>query len=161
MFNLLLTSVIIFTFSVEFENNFNTEQEYFYFEERNQSARLYRVNDTLTLILHQGENCSVYRSAIKSGNFTFSWLGFKVNEQKMEKETGCPQYETISSPLRYSNLEPITETVYSCTKDSFNYWYIMLMIILSGAFFESKSQGMQMLKRLVNQRNNNIQPTEV
>ena len=160
MFNLLLTSVMVFTFSVEFENNFNTEQEYFYFENRNQLARLHRVNNTLTLVLQQGENCSVYSSTIKNSNFTFSWLGFKVNERKMEKEISCPQYETISSPLRW-NLEPITENVYSCSEGSFNYWYIMLMIILSGAFFESKSQGMQMLKRLVNPRNNNVQPTVV
>ena len=159
MFTLLLTSIAVLSFSIEFENKFNDErQDYFFFEGKNQSAHLSRVNNTLTLFLYKSGNFSIYRSSIESGNLTFSWSSFRVNEEKMNLEKSVGEISnlhfenfTLLSPLiTFSNKEPTPIQVLNCTDGSINYWYILLMIVMSGVLFESKTHGAQMIKRLLN-----------
>ena len=167
MITLLLTSITALSFSVVFENKFNDRQDYFIFEGKNQLAHLSRVNNTLTLIINKEENYSIHKSIIASSNFTFSWIGFKVNEQKMELEKGNGEisnlrYEnfTFLSLLKTFPIEPVPVQVLNCSEDSINYWYILLMIIISGVLFESKTHGAQMIKRLFN-RNSFVQVDNV
>ena len=159
MFNLLFASVATLSFSIQFKNRFDARQDYFFFEGKDQTAHLYRFNDTLTLTLQQGQNYSVHKSTVNDGLFTFSWLGFKVNGKEMlsEKMIGKisgQHYEnfTFLSPvIRFSEPEYEIENVYNCSEGSFNYWYVMLMLFVSGLLFASKSQGIKILKRFINQ----------
>ena len=148
MFNLLFATISTLSFSIEFQNKFNVVlQNYFLFEGENQSAHLYRVNDTLTLLMVQGRNYSLLKSKVyvNDDSFTFSWPEFTINGQKMKKERNVGEisnhhYEnyTFLSPLiTFSDVKPV-KNVYSI-KDTFNYWYIVLIIFVMGIIFESKS----------------------
>ena len=66
----------------------------------------------------------------------------------------CETYDTnfekftFISPIIGSYYNEVDlEPVYS-VKNSFNYWYIALIVFILGVLFESKSHGVQLLRRL-------------
>ena len=161
-FNLLFAVVSSLFFSIEFGIDVNDRQDYFFFEGDNQTAHLARVNKTITLQLYLDEKLCVYKTNVSGDSFIFTWQGFLVNGEAMQQsyhnsENFDIHFEnfTFISPIigSYYNevgLKPVP--VYS-VKNSFNYWYIVLIVFIFGVLFESKSQGMHLFRKLFLSRN--------
>ena len=156
-FNLLFAAVSSLFFSIEFGIDVNDRQDYLFFEGANQTAHLARVNKTITLYLNVNQKLCVYKTNVSGDTFIFTWQGFLVDGEAMQhsylnSETFDTHFEkfTFISPIigSYYNeldLEPVP--VYN-VKNSFNYWYIALIVFIFGVLFESKSHGMHLLRRL-------------
>lgn len=156
-FNLLFAAVSSLFFSIEFGIDVNDRQDYLFFEGANQTAHLARVNKTVTLYLNVNQKLCVYKTNVSGDTFIFTWQGFLVDGEAMQQnylnsETFDTHFEkfTFISPIigSYYNevdLEPVP--VYN-VKNSFNYWYIALIVFIFGVLFESKSHGMHLLRRL-------------
>ena len=154
-FTLFFSLISTLSFVVEFPVHSGNKQDYFYFEGRNQSAYLSRNDQNLSLFLSQGSNYSLYRKQINRSNFFFSWNGFQVNDVGMTvvKTIGSvddfnfDHFTFISPIVDVIFNEPETECVYSLS-DNVNYWYILLIVLVVSALFESKSQGLGIVKKL-------------
>ena len=159
-FNLLFAAVSSLFFSIEFGIDVNDGQDYLFFEGDNQTAHLSRVNNTIALYLNFNEKLCVYKTNVSGDSFIFTWQGFLVNEEPMQQSyLNCEAFNTnfekftFISPIIGSYYNEVDlEPVYS-VENSFNYWYIALIIFIFGILFESKSHGMQLLKKLLTSRN--------
>ena len=164
MFNLIFSAISSLYFSLEFEINLH-RQDYFFFEGENQTAHCYQINNTVTLLLSHLDNFSVYKKNVTGDSFTFTWQGFLVNGEEMKKDSTFSEIPNLSfenftflSPIiRYldDNIEPVYQM-----EDSFNYWYIALIIFTLGILFESKSRGLQFLRQILTKNHSNEKSCE-
>ena len=161
-FHFLFSLLSAHTFVVEFPVHVGDRQDYFFFEGENQTAHLYRNNHTLGLFLSRGSSYSRYYTEINQDNFTFSWDEFSVDEVKMNLSDTVGsvddlQFEnfTFLSPVTKVSLnEGETECVHQL--NSVNYWYILLIVLLVGALFDSKTHGLEMAKKIAAMMRPNI-----
>ena len=158
-FNVLFATVSALRFVINFPVNLNETQDYFYFEGYNNTARLFRKNATLLLHLSQnnGDENSLYNTTLHGKTFQFSWNGFKVNEEKMMLQRSKGQIGELEFE-HFSFLSAIVEPLdIECTFqpiyydiENVNYWYFLIMMFAVGIFFESKTHGINILKRFLN-----------
>ena len=154
--HVVLHVISTLTFVLKFSVDFDSQQDYFYFEGKNQSAHLSRNEKIVTLHLNQGENFSVFSKVINQSTFTFSWIGFEIdgepmNQTKSEGETSRSDYDSLlfMSPI----LDEMGETFSSPERilqySSVNYWYIVLIVLAVGIPLNLKEEGMDLLKKIL------------
>ena len=153
VFHVITTLTFVFKFPVDL----NTQQDYFFFEGVNQSAHLSRSQKIVTLYLNQGENYSVFSTAINQSAFTFSWIGFEIDGKAMNltKSTGD------TSKLNYNSLlfmSPIIEGIEECTTNcpaqiahynNINYWYIVLIVLAIGISLNLKEEAINSVTKIL------------
>ncbi len=157
-FNVLFTTVSALKFVIDFPVNLNETQDYFYFEGYNNTAHLFRKNATLLLHLSQnnGEENALYNTTLHGKNFQFSWNGFKVNEEKMMlhsskgliSELEFEHFSFLSAIVEPLDIECTFEPIYY-DMEKVNYWYFLIMMFVVGIIFESKTHGINILKRFL------------
>lgn len=154
-FNLLFATISSLFFTIEFGINITDRQDFLFFEGENQTAHLYRFNNTVCFYLNQDEKTYQCCTNVSGDTFTFTWQGFLVNDKKMQQclstdkipETNFNKFSFLSPLVEYFYNKADVEPVYSI-ENSFNYWYIVLIVFIFGVLFESKSYGILLLQRL-------------
>ena len=159
-FNLLLSAVSALSFVIEFPVNTEERQDYFLFEGNNKSVHLFRENTTLYLhfTCDNGMMFSLYNTSVDEKTFQFSWDGFEVDEKAMILQRF---YGKIPEDLEFEHftfISPIVEMLdIECSVEPIiynhevvNYWYFFIMIFVVAIFFDSKTLGINFLKRLLN-----------
>ena len=154
-FHFLFSLLSVHSFVVEFPVHVGDKQDYFFFEGENQTAHLYRNNYTLGLYLSHGSNYSLYNAEINQNNFIFSWFEFSVDGVKMTLSDKVGSVDDLQFE-NFTFLSPITDVISNegeaeCVYqlNSVNYWYILLIVLLVGALFDSKTHGLEMVKKIV------------
>ena len=77
-FNLLFGLVSTLSFHIQFIVTHDERQDYFYFSGENETAHLFRENNTVTLYLAKDLNFSIYEADLL-GTLSFTWEDFKIN----------------------------------------------------------------------------------
>ena len=157
-FNLLFSAVSALSFTIEFTVDKEESQDYFLFGGNNNSAHLFRENTTLLLHLSRrnGETYSIYNCEVDDGKFEFSWDGFTVDGKKMNLRRANGNIRHLDFE-HFTFLSPIVEVlhpecsdkeeVYSCN-EGVNYWYFVIIILVVGIVFDSKTTVVNLLRRL-------------
>ena len=83
-FNLLFTLVASLSFSIKFNIDTNSKQDFFIFSGENTTAHLFRDNETLNLFLETISGYKLYQISNITTEFEFSWNEFKVDGRQME-----------------------------------------------------------------------------
>lgn len=163
-FSLFFALVSTLTFSLHFEIDCNETQDYFIFQSSNNTAQLYRRNNTLILFLKQDGAYEIYNYNV-TNNFEFSWDGYKVNNEKMVCVRTLGQVDALSFNA-YTFLSPILnfyrvtdlldepdepEPVFGCKE--VNYGYIAFILIAVFLGFELKQLPPIIYRELVNRFN--------
>ena len=88
--NFLYTVLTGLCFTVKFDLDGNSKQDYFIFDGSDTSAHLFRENSTLTLVFQSNHTFQRYQTSNLTNPFTFAWDEFRVNDKKMKliKSTG-------------------------------------------------------------------------
>ena len=159
--NFLYTVLTGLCFTVKFDLDGNSKQHYLIFTGPETSAHLFRENSTLTLVLQTNVSFYRYQSLNLTNPFTFTWEGFRVNNQTMKliKSTGNItnfQYNgyTFLSPylevLQDSdNVEYIVEqSVFQC--QDINYGIFLAIALAVGMVMRSDNIISSSLKLLSN-----------
>ena len=133
MIQTVIGFVSALAFVLEFPVDSNVKQDYFYFEGRNESAYLSRINDTVTLYIEREGNFSYYTTETNQSSFIFSWSGFKMNgiPMSLNKSEGTVYSFSYTSYLFLSPIiDYMSDCGTSCPEQVFthiegvNYWYI-------------------------------------
>ena len=160
-FHLVLSLASALTFVFEFPVNTQINQDYFILSGNNQSAHLYRVNNSIYLYLNQGQNYSVYNSTTIRDSFRFSWNNFTVDGEKMQLDRSVGEvnmfqytYSVFLSPIlqvvdQYCVVNPLP--VYNLNE--VNYWYILSIVLLVGVALDSKTHIVKMINNFLLRRN--------
>ena len=154
-FNLLFSLLATQSFVVKFSVHLGNQQDYFFLEGDDHTAHLYRDNYTLGLHLSQGSNYSIYKTQIDQRNFIFSWHGFSVNGVEMTLSDAAgyigdlkfSNFTFLSPIVEVISYEGETECVYQLN-DNINYWYILLIVLVVSALFESKTHSLGIAKKV-------------
>ena len=153
-FNLLFTILATLSFSVKFQVDSGARQDFFLLEGTNQSAHLFRDGESLTLYLQQNDGYEIYKTQLKSTNFTFSWNGYMVDNQQMllHDSTGnvndveFQNFTFISPIIELNTFDCSVEQVYKLS-DNINYGYIVLILLGIGAIFKTTDVGRTIYNR--------------
>lgn len=156
-FNLVFTALTTLLFSVKFRINSEARQDFFIFKGVNQSANLFREEEILKLYLTQNEGYELHSCMLQSPNFTFSWSGYMVDDEKMKVQDSVGSINklfydefTFISPIIELSTPPFeddVEPIYSFI--GINYWYIVLIVLVIGVLFEMKTSGFEIFKKLI------------
>ena len=155
-FNLLFSLLATQSFVVEFSVHVGNRQDYFFLEGDGQTAYLYRDNYTLGLHLSQGSNYSIYETQINQRNFIFSWHGFSIDGVEMNLSDAAGyigdltfnNFTFLSPIVEVISYEGETECVYQLDNENVNYWYILLIVLVVSAVFESKTHSLGIAKKV-------------
>ena len=82
-FNLFFTLVSTLLFSVRFDIDSSQKQDYLIFQGDDSTVHLFRENNTLVLFTGQNESYNIYNHNNVTNDFSFTWEGYKINEEKM------------------------------------------------------------------------------
>ena len=82
--NFLYTVLTGLCFTVKFDFDENSKQDYFVFNGFNTTAHLFRENSTLMLELQSNSSISSYQTSKLTNPFQFTWEGFRVNDKAMK-----------------------------------------------------------------------------
>ncbi len=153
-FNLLFGLVSALAFQIQFIVNHNEKQDYFYFSGENETAHLFRENNTVTLYLAKDFNFTVYEADILS-TLSFVWEDFKVNGIAM---TRVRENGNVDNS-RYNNftfLSPlIHEPILDCSAQpiinfkSINYGYIIAIVSIVAVIFDLKPVVVKMVQDIL------------
>ena len=159
--NFLYTVLTGLCFTVKFDFDENTKQHYLVFTGSETSAHLFRENSTLTLVLQTNVSFHRYQSLNLSNPFTFTWEGFRVNDETMKliKSTGnisnfqfngytflSPYLEVLQDS---DNVEYIIEeSVFQC--QDINYGIFLAIALAVGLIMRSDNIISRSLKLLNN-----------
>ena len=82
--NFLYTVLTALCFTVKFDVDDTTKQDYFIFGGPTTVAHLFREDDTLQLVFENDASFIHYRITNITSPFTFVWTGFRVDDVPME-----------------------------------------------------------------------------
>ena len=82
--NFLYTLLTGLCFTVKFDLDGNSKQDYFVFNGPNTTAHLFRENSTLKLVFHLNSSFNWYQTSNLTNPFKFTWDGFRVNDKTMK-----------------------------------------------------------------------------
>ena len=114
-FHLVLSLASALTFVFEFPVNTQINQDYFILSGNNQSAHLYRVNNSIYLYLNQGQNYSVYNSTTIRDSFRFSWNNFTVDGEKMQLDRSVGEVNMFQ--YNYSVFLSMKQEIFNETRN--------------------------------------------
>jgi hypothetical protein len=154
----MFTTVASLSFLIEFPINSHLKQDFFFFEGKNQSAHLCRDNQSLILYVNKQNNFTKHTITIEENAFIFSWDGLLVNNNKMRLDSSSGivkdlhfDHFTFMSPNFDLGLNKNpTEATVLTGENIVNYWYIVLIVFLISALFNSKDRGIELVKKLFN-----------
>ena len=139
-FNILFTLVASLSFTVRYNMDSNTKQDFFIFTADNEGlAHLFRENTTINLYLRSNSSFELYQSSTLGKQFNFTGDGFKIDDKKMEMMKSNGQIGelhfngyTFLSPHLGVMLEPVEdpqlETIYQNSETNYG---LMALIVLS------------------------------
>ncbi|MCP4458323.1 MAG: hypothetical protein GY816_09930 [Cytophagales bacterium] len=142
-FNLLFGLVSALSFHIQFIVTHDERQDYFYFSGENETAHLFRENNTVTLYLAKDLNFSIYEADFL-GTLSFTWEDFKINGIAMtlvraNGNVESSKYNTftflspmIHEPLLVCSTQPVM------TFKSINYGYLIAIVSIVAAVFDLK-----------------------
>ena len=150
-FTLLFPIVSLLNFSMDFEINNSTKQDFLYFTGANSSAHLFRVDNLVNLMIEFDGSSSNYTTKI-SDELRFSWNGFLVNDTEMTKMSSnnnfvdlcCVHFEfsefTFLSPILNFNdiLVPSDCQPIISSFKKVNYGYIVAIVFCVGLLLNIK-----------------------
>ena len=149
-FNLLFTTLATLSFSVKFQVDLDARQDFFLFEGTNQSAHLFRDGKSLTLYLQQNDGFEIYKIQLKSSNFTFTWHGYMVDNQRMLLQDSTDDVNDVTFH-DFTFISPIIELLeFDCSvevepvyklNNNINYGYIVLILLGIGVLFKTTDAG--------------------
>ncbi len=153
-FNLLFGLVSALAFQIQFIVNHDAKQDYFYFDGENETAHLFRENNTVTLHLAKDPNYTVYQVDILN-TLTFSWDNFKVNGTPMalvqdNGDVSKSQYSTFTflSPVVHDpDLDCSTQPVINFK--TINYGYIIAIVSVIAFVFDLKPAVVKRIRDLL------------
>ena len=151
-FTLLFAIVGDLSFVIDFNIIPGETQDFLFFEGINDSAHLYRQNNTV--LLHV--NTEIYRANIEN-KLEFSWDKFRINGTEMEKikSSGIdrvPEFDAftfLSPALNHQEYreEKIINSILST--DKVNYYYIFVIVILSVLLVDSKPRTFRIIRDIL------------
>lgn len=80
----LYTVLTSLSFTVKFDFDDHSRQEYFIFNGPDTAAHLFRENSTLTLVFQSNSSFSRYQASNLTNPFIFTWDRFRVNGKTMK-----------------------------------------------------------------------------
>ena len=143
-FNIFFTLVSALSFSIRFDIDSSKKQDYLVFLGDNDTVHLLRENNTLILYTRQNESYNIYNYYNITDDFSFTWDGYKINEETMVLVESVGTIDTMFFDS-YTFLSPITDfyeptastdPVYS--HNGINYGYITMIVVGVILAFESK-----------------------
>ena len=136
--NFLYSMIVSLCFTVKFDVNNDSRQDYFIFHGNDTSAHLYRQNQTLKLFLKSNTSYSFYESSNITNQFVFEWIGYKINNNKMQAVRsegdlnllGLDSYTFISPTFNFVKEEVISvsEGLWIQNRD-INYGFFVLIVL--------------------------------
>ncbi len=157
-FNLLFGLVSALSFQIQFIVNHDETQNYFYFSGENETAHLFRENNTVTLYLAKDLNFTIYEADILS-TLSFTWEDFKINGIAMTlvRENGNvdnSRYNTFTflSPMIH---EPILDcsTQHFINFKSINYGYLIAIVSIVAVIFDLKPVVVKRIQEILLKQN--------
>ena len=154
--NFVFNVVVSLSFVARFNVTIDDHQDYFVFNGNDTAAHLSRSKTTVSLLLISGDDYELYQTFNVTGNFTFKWNGFTIDDQKMNCVNSSGridqiQFDSYSFLSPYLQLEKdeleicyCEQTVFGC-KD-INYGLIALIMFGVGIGLRSDD----MVKRIWN-----------
>lgn len=156
----LYTVLTSLCFTVKFDFDEHSKQDYFIFNGPDTTAHLFRKNSTLELVLQSNSSFSRYQTSNLTNPFTFTWDGFRVNDKTMKlvKSTGNLTNRNFNG---YTFMSPYLEilqddTVQYITQESIvecrdiNYGIFAAIAIAAGLVMRSDNIISRTLKLLSN-----------
>ena len=153
-FNLLFGLVSALAFEIQFIVNHDATHDYFYFNGENETAHLFRENNTVTLHLAKDLNYTIYQADILS-TLSFTWDDFKVNGIAMTlvQDNGDVNKSRYST---FTFLSPIVhEPVLDCSAQpvinfkTINYGYIIAIVSIIAFIFDLKPAVVKRIRDLL------------
>ena len=136
--NFLYSLLVSLCFTVKFDVNNASKEDYFILNGHNTSAHLYRQNQTIKLFLRSNASYKHLEMRNVTDQFVFEWSGFKVNNAKMETVISegdlnllCfDSYTFISPTLDFVKEEVVTISERSWIQNrDINYGFFVLIVI--------------------------------
>ena len=154
-FTLLFAVVGSLSFVIDFTIIPGEKQDFLFFEGINDSAHLYRENNTVFLHV----NMEIYRATIEN-KLEFSWNGFRINGTEMEKIKSSGEDRTLEfdaftflSPAlnlqeyqEEKTFNPILKSI------KLNYYYILIIVIFSVLLVDSKPRTFRIIQDILSRR---------
>ena len=142
-FNIFFALVSALSFSIRFDIDSNKKQDYLIFQSDADTVHLFRENNTLVLYMRQNQSYNIYNYYNITDDFSFTWDGYKINEEKMVLLKSLGDIGTMYFDS-YTFLSPITD-FYEPTSikpvynhNGINYGYITMIVVGVVLTFKSK-----------------------
>ena len=82
--NFLYSVIVSLCFTVKFDVNYNSTQDYFIFGGDDTTAHLRRYNQTINLFLRSNTSYRHFEMTNVTNQFVFAWQGYTINNEKMK-----------------------------------------------------------------------------
>ena len=157
-FNILFVVVASLSFTIEYNINSNTKQDFFIFRGEEATAHLFRENTTINLYLLSNSSFELFQSSTFGKNFNFTWDGFRIDGKQMEMAKSNGQIGelnfngyTFLSPHLGAMLDPVEdpqlETIYQNSET--NYGLIVLIVLSIGMVLKTDIIAKKVWKKIV------------
>ena len=158
-FNILFVIVASLSFTIEYDIDSNTKQDFFIFTaDQEGSVHLFRENTTINLYLRSNSSFELYQSLTPGKQFNFTWDGFRIDGKQMKMIKSNGQIEdlnfngyTFLSPHIGVMCEPVEnpqlEAIYQNSET--NYGLIVLIVLSIGMLLKTDIIAEKVWKKLI------------